>query len=144
MNIPSLNWLRVFEAAARMENFARAAELLDMSTSGVSQQIKALESHFGEQLFERGARNVEVAVLLDKHSKRKAQIDADYVGFECPDHFVVAAATDLVKIVSSRQPLVGHIGQVHKEVVAQCTDSVSEHTVFGTPVVGSNYAHTTQ
>ena len=60
MNIPSLNWLRVFEAAARMENFARAAELLDMSTSGVSQQIKALESHFGEQLFERGARNVKL------------------------------------------------------------------------------------
>jgi LysR family glycine cleavage system transcriptional activator len=58
--IPSLNWLRVFEAAARMENFARAAELLDMSTSAVSQQIKALEQHFGEQLFERGARNVEL------------------------------------------------------------------------------------
>lgn len=58
--IPSLNWLRVFEAAARMENFARAAELLDMSTSAVSQQIKALERHFGEQLFERGARNVEL------------------------------------------------------------------------------------
>ena len=58
--IPSLNWLRVFEAAARMENFARAAELLDMSTSAVSQQVKALEQHFGEQLFERGARNVEL------------------------------------------------------------------------------------
>lgn len=56
--IPSLNWLRVFEAAARMENFARAAELLDMSTSAVSQQIKALEHHFGEKLFARGARNV--------------------------------------------------------------------------------------
>ena len=56
--IPSLNWLRVFEAAARMENFARAAELLDMSTSAVSQQIKALETHFGETLFERGARHV--------------------------------------------------------------------------------------
>ena len=59
-NIPSLNWLRVFEAAARMEIFARAAELLDISTSAVSQQIKALEKHFGEKLFERGARNVEL------------------------------------------------------------------------------------
>ncbi|TNF89471.1 MAG: LysR family transcriptional regulator [Gammaproteobacteria bacterium] len=59
-SIPSLNWLRVFEAAARMENFARAAEFLNMSTSAVSQQIKALESHFGEALFERGARNVEL------------------------------------------------------------------------------------
>ena len=59
-NIPSLNWLRVFEAAARMENFARAAELLDMSTSAVSQQIKALEAHFGAELFKRGARHVEL------------------------------------------------------------------------------------
>jgi LysR family glycine cleavage system transcriptional activator len=59
-NIPSLNWLRVFEAAARLESFARAAEYLNMSTSAVSQQIKALESHFGERLFRRGSRNVEL------------------------------------------------------------------------------------
>ena len=52
--IPSLNWLRVFEAAARLESFARAAELLDISTSAVSQQIKSLETHFGAPLFERG------------------------------------------------------------------------------------------
>jgi len=58
--IPSLNWLRVFEAAARMENFARAAELLNMSTSAVSQQIKALETHLGEDLFNRGPRHVEL------------------------------------------------------------------------------------
>ena len=58
--IPSLNWLRVFEAAARTENFARAAEQLNMSTSAVSQQIKALESHFGAELFERGPRHVEL------------------------------------------------------------------------------------
>jgi LysR family glycine cleavage system transcriptional activator len=58
--IPSLNWLRVFEAAARHENFARAAEQLNMSTSAVSQQIKALESHFGAELFARGPRHVEL------------------------------------------------------------------------------------
>jgi len=59
-SIPSLNWLRVFEAAARLQSFARAAELLDMSTSAVSQQIKALETHFGAALFNRGARHVEL------------------------------------------------------------------------------------
>jgi len=58
--IPSLNWLRVFEAAARHENFARAAEQLNMSTSAVSQQVKALESHFQTRLFERGPRHVEL------------------------------------------------------------------------------------
>ncbi len=59
-NIPSLNWLRVFEAAARMENFARAGELLNLSTSAISQQIKSLENHFGEKLFLRHARSVEL------------------------------------------------------------------------------------
>ena len=58
--IPSLNWLRVFEAAARLESFARAATALNMSTSAVSQQIKALEGHFGKALFVRGPRHVEL------------------------------------------------------------------------------------
>ncbi len=57
-SIPSLNWLRVFEAAARLESFARAAQALNMSTSAISQQIKALETHFGEPLFIRGPRQV--------------------------------------------------------------------------------------
>lgn len=56
--IPSLNWLRVFEAAARAESFARAADVLNMSAPAVSQQIKALEAHLGRQLFTRGPRQV--------------------------------------------------------------------------------------
>ncbi|MEM7206587.1 MAG: LysR family transcriptional regulator [Pseudomonadota bacterium] len=56
--IPSLNWLRVFEAAARLESFARAADVLNMSTSAVSQQVKALESHLRTDLFLRGPRHV--------------------------------------------------------------------------------------
>ena len=51
--VPSLNWLRVFEAAARAESFARAAGHLNMSAAAVSQQIKALETHLGAPLFER-------------------------------------------------------------------------------------------
>ena len=43
-----------------MESFARAAQLLDLSTSAVSQQIKSLENHLGEKLFVRGARHVEL------------------------------------------------------------------------------------
>ncbi len=44
---------------------------------------------------QRGARNVEIAVLLDKHSKRSADVKADYVGFDCPDHFVVGYGMDV-------------------------------------------------
>lgn len=60
--IPSLNWLRVFEAAARSGSFARAAESLHMSRPAVSQQIQSLERALGEQLFERRPQSV---VLTD-------------------------------------------------------------------------------
>ncbi|MEL7379955.1 MAG: LysR family transcriptional regulator [Pseudomonadota bacterium] len=58
--IPSLNWLRVFEAAARTSSFARASERLGMSPPAVSQQIRALEEHLGRQLFERKAAGVSL------------------------------------------------------------------------------------
>lgn len=56
--IPSLNWLRVFETAARAGSFARAAERLAMSPPAVSQQIRSLEAHLGRPLFERAPAGV--------------------------------------------------------------------------------------
>ncbi len=56
--IPSLNWLRVFEAAARTESFANAAAQLNISAPAVSQQIKALEGYLGAPLFTRSAHSV--------------------------------------------------------------------------------------
>lgn len=46
-------------------------------------------------MLSRGARSVEIAVLLDKHMRRKAEIEADYVGFQCPDRFVVGYGMDV-------------------------------------------------
>jgi hypoxanthine phosphoribosyltransferase len=34
-------------------------------------------------------------VLLDKRMRRKADIDPDFVGFDCPDHFVVGYGMDV-------------------------------------------------
>ena len=48
-----------------------------------------------ELMYERGARNVTIAVLLDKREKRKVDLVADYVGFECPDYFVVGYGMDV-------------------------------------------------
>ncbi|RWR26650.1 LysR family transcriptional regulator [Sinirhodobacter populi] len=56
--IPSLNWLRVFEAAARHQSFARAAQELNMSAAAVSQQVLALETSLGRPLFERAPNRV--------------------------------------------------------------------------------------
>ncbi len=59
--IPSLNWLRVFEAAAQTGSFSAAARILNMSPSAVSQQINALERHLEARLFHRGPRSVRLA-----------------------------------------------------------------------------------
>lgn len=56
--ISSLNWLRVFEVAARHQSFARAAAELNMSAAAVSQQILALETRLGRPLFVRSANRV--------------------------------------------------------------------------------------
>jgi LysR family glycine cleavage system transcriptional activator len=58
--LPSLNWLRVFEAAARNQSFARAGKELNMSAAAVSQQVLALETHLGRPLFERSANRIEL------------------------------------------------------------------------------------
>ena len=56
----------------------------------------------------RGAGKVSTAVLLEKPGKRAVNIKADYVGFECPDYFVVGYGMDVAH--SYRQlPFVGVI-----------------------------------
>ncbi|MGI3903681.1 MAG: hypoxanthine phosphoribosyltransferase [Janthinobacterium lividum] len=45
-------------------------------------------------LLGRGARRVLVAVMLEKPGKRAVPMDADFVGFSCPDLFVVGYGMD--------------------------------------------------
>src|SRR6516162_2365948 len=51
--LPPLNGLKAFEAAARSESFTRAAEELNVTQGAVSQQVKALEDTLGIKLFRR-------------------------------------------------------------------------------------------
>jgi hypoxanthine phosphoribosyltransferase len=57
-------------------------------------------------LMARGAKSVRTAVLLEKPGKRAVSITPDYVGFTCPDVFVVGYGMDVAH--SYRQlPFVG-------------------------------------
>src|SRR2546423_6666495 len=51
--LPPLNALKAFEAAARSESFTRAAEELSVTHGAVSHQVKALEATLGIKLFNR-------------------------------------------------------------------------------------------
>lgn len=52
-NLPSLQALRCFEAAARLGSFALAAEELNITQSAISHQIRSLEIRAGQSLFHR-------------------------------------------------------------------------------------------
>jgi LysR family glycine cleavage system transcriptional activator len=54
--LPSLDFLRGFEAAGRLQSFTRAAEELFVTQSALSRQVQALEAALGVQLFERRHR----------------------------------------------------------------------------------------
>ncbi|MES2342705.1 MAG: LysR substrate-binding domain-containing protein [Pseudomonadota bacterium] len=58
--LPSLIALRAFEAAARLGSFQGAAEVLHLTPSAVSHQIRSLEVDFGQPLFLRRHRRVEL------------------------------------------------------------------------------------
>lgn len=58
--IPPLNPLRVFEAAARLGSFTRAADELHVSQSAVSRQISLLEDYLDIKLFKRDQRGISL------------------------------------------------------------------------------------
>lgn len=58
---PPLNALRTFNAAALSGSFKGAAEMLDVTQSAVSHQIKFLEECLGTSLFVRNARGIELS-----------------------------------------------------------------------------------
>lgn len=67
--LPPLNSIKVFDAAARLRSFKKAAEELHVTPTAVSHQIKALEAALGTLLFERKVR----AVQLTKHGELLAE-----------------------------------------------------------------------
>ncbi|KPZ67920.1 Glycine cleavage system transcriptional activator [Shewanella sp. P1-14-1] len=77
--LPPLRSLQVFESAARLQHFSRAAEELCISQSAVSHQIKQLESYYGEQLFLRSTRQLQ---LTDKGAQLSLQLESTFNALE--------------------------------------------------------------
>ena len=58
--LPSLNALKAFEAAARLESFTHAATELFVTHAAISRHIRDLEEWLGTQLFIRTGRGVDL------------------------------------------------------------------------------------
>jgi DNA-binding transcriptional LysR family regulator len=78
-NLPPLNSLRVFEAAARCLSFSAAAEELCVTHSAVSHQMRLLESWLGRTLFVRHPTGVRLTdagqMLLQASAQALGQIE---------------------------------------------------------------------
>lgn len=59
--LPPLAAVRAFEAAARLQNFSRAAEELGMTQAAVSYQVRQLEDRLGRALFVREKGRVRLS-----------------------------------------------------------------------------------
>jgi hypoxanthine phosphoribosyltransferase len=68
--------------------------------------------HFARNLLtERGAASIKIVALLEKPGKRELQIDADFLGFNVPDKFVVGYGLDYANHYREL-PYIGYI-EVH-------------------------------
>jgi LysR family glycine cleavage system transcriptional activator len=95
--IPPLSAVRVFEAAARHENFTTAAAELGMTQAAVSYQIKLLEERLGVALFHRAKRRV----VMTEAGKRAAPqvtrafdaLDSAFAGVRAEDEGLLTVST---------------------------------------------------
>ena len=55
-------------------------------------------SYIKELLESRGPRSIRISTLLDKPSRRKVDLQADYIGFSVPDEFVIGYGLDYDEI----------------------------------------------
>jgi LysR family glycine cleavage system transcriptional activator len=78
--IPSLAALRAFEAAARCQNFSKAARELNVTPAAVAHHVRSLEADFSESLIVRQGRGVAVTSsgqILAEHLQKGFGVIAD-------------------------------------------------------------------
>lgn len=112
--LPPLAAVRVFEAAARHENFTRAAAELGMTQAAVSYQIRLLEERVGVRLFHRVKRRV----TLTEAGQRAAAATSGALDAIADAFSIVAGANDGVLAISTTATfatrwLAGRLGGFH-------------------------------
>jgi len=59
----SLQWLRTFKVAAEQQSFTRAAQVLSLTQAAVSKQMRSLEMHLKQPLFNRLAHGLSLTEM---------------------------------------------------------------------------------
>lgn len=96
--LPPLEWVRVFEAAARLGSFTAAASELGLTQAAVSQRIRNLELRIETQLFTRQPRGVTLSTqgeawLPHVQNALALLLNSTADLFEAPRRKIVVAAS---------------------------------------------------
>jgi LysR family glycine cleavage system transcriptional activator len=150
VRLPPLNALRAFETAARHLSFAIAAKELHVTPAAISHQVKGLEDYFGQRLFRRLKRGLELTragqVLLPRLSEgfvRLGDAVAELRSIEEEGTLAVSAAPSfatrwlaprLHRFVRSNPELDVRINASTRLIDPGKDPSVSGDTVVGSPV----------
>ncbi|RUQ63099.1 LysR family transcriptional regulator [Azospirillum doebereinerae] len=102
MNSADFARIRAFLAVAETLSFSRAAEELGITSSAISQTVKALEARLGQQLFQRTTRTVSLtdAGILLRERMRPALDEIDRALTQSRD--AAGRPSGIVRIVSFR------------------------------------------
>jgi LysR family glycine cleavage system transcriptional activator len=114
-NVPPLNVLAAFEAAARHHSFARAAEELHVTDSAISHRIRLLEERVGEKLFIRTGNGL---VLTGKGTNYLAAVQDALATLESAAASVKATNRHVLRIsigpALARNWLVARLGEFYR------------------------------
>ncbi|WP_254671986.1 LysR family transcriptional regulator [Janthinobacterium sp. MP5059B] len=82
MNMDRLEAMHVFCAVVEAGGFSRAAQRLGISTSSVTNQVAALERHFGVRLLQRTTRSMSLTAEGQQCHAQARQVLADMAALE--------------------------------------------------------------
>lgn len=100
---PEVDFLQIGSYGAGVTSSGRVELLRDIAAPVEGRDVLLIDDilesgrtlSFAKNLFYgRGARRVLIAVALEKPHKKEIDVAADFIGFACPDRFVVGYGMD--------------------------------------------------
>ncbi len=98
-----INFVAVSSYGAGSKSSGAVKIIKDLDTDVSNKDVLIVEdivdtgltlSYLKNLILTRGARSVKICTILNKPSRRKADIDVEYIGYEIPDEFVVGYGLD--------------------------------------------------
>ena len=113
-NLPSLNAIRAFEAAARHQSLTRAASELFVTHAAISRHVRLLEEWLEVELFVRHPQGVTLTDAGERYLKRLTPIFDDLVAAtrELRADDIVSTLTISVEVPFATRWLIPRLGQL--------------------------------